>query len=45
MTIIQNIAFGLAYIVGIPVLSVGCVALLYYINGQKSKLNFRWRKK
>jgi hypothetical protein len=43
MTLIQNIALGLAYIVGIPVIGACGVAALYYFNGQKSKLNFRLR--
>ena len=45
MTLIENIAIGVLYIIGIPVIGACGVALLYWLNGQKSKLNFRLRKK
>ena len=45
MPLIQNIAIGVLYIVGIPVIGACGVALLYWLNGQKSKLNFSLREK
>lgn len=45
MTLIENIAIGVLYVVGIPVIGACGVAVLYWLNGQKSKLNFSLRKK
>ena len=44
MWIVQNVLLGVLYMVGIPVLGGIGVAGVYWLNGQKHKINFRgWK--